>query len=174
MGSHWSDKPVRSESMFHTQRLCFHDTFSSVVNPMLLVPILAVWCSCCAVHWTTEMILSRKYQGKLCLFAPHRLMQQHTEAEKAVAEGWDQNGGGGGGEERSWGSFWPHISAVVLCYCAWPFHTQNTLASAIKDIGKTHVNNFPIANLSGFYLLLFPPCEIWLLLGKSLKLGGFL
>lgn len=111
-----------------------------------------------------------KNQGNVCLFAPHRLMQQHKEAGGAVAEGWDQSGG-------SWGSFWPHITHIctmMLCHHAWLFPTQNTLANAIKDTRKTHVNNFLVANLSGFYLFLFTPCEVWLLIGKSLKLGGFI
>lgn len=79
-------------------------------------------------------------------------MQLHKEAEMAVAEGWVQRRGPGG-------AFHP-TSRLVLCHCAWLFHTQNTSASVIKDAGKTRVNNFLAADLSGFYLLLFTPCEM--------------
>lgn len=117
MGFHWSDKPVRSESLFHTQRLSSHDTFPSAVKSLLPVPSLSVWCSYCAVHWTTDIILVRKKQEKGA-FAPHRLMQPHKEAEIAVAEVWDQRRGPGGASHptsRLWyfatvpGSFTPRI-----------------------------------------------------------------
>lgn len=90
MGFHWSDEPVRSESVFHAQGLNFHDIFPSAVNSLLPGPTLSARCSCCAVHWTTDIILVSKKQGKGWLFAPHRLMQPHKEAEIAVAEGWEQ------------------------------------------------------------------------------------
>lgn len=95
MGFHWSDKPERSELVFHTQNLSFHDTFPSAVNSLLPVPALNMWCSDCAVHWTTHIILVGKKQEKGWLFAPHGLMQLHKEAEIAVVEGWDQRRGPG-------------------------------------------------------------------------------
>lgn len=162
MGSHWSDKPVRPESML--QMSCIHDTFSSVGNPMLLVLILAIRCSCCAVTGPPKLFcLDRIMESFICLHPTGCCSSTRKQKEL-----WQRDGTKGG----SWGSFWSHIThicAVVLCHCAWLFHTHNTSASAIaiKEVGKMHVNNFLIANLV-FYLLLFIPHEIWLLIGKSL------
>jgi len=59
-------------------------------------------------------------------------MQKNKEAERAVAEGWTKVGVLGE-------LLTPHHLTSVPWYfvIVHDFHTQNTLASAIKDVGKT-------------------------------------
>lgn len=159
MGSQLSDKLVRSELIFPTQRWCSCDNFPSVVNPALLIPVLAVTLLlCCALDFWSDFLAGKNHEegglfaSTLCVNA----------------------GCGTGVGPKGWS--WPRIThswAMVLCHCTWLFCIQIPLAAVIKDIRKTHVSNFLIANLSGFYLLLLTPCEMRLLIGIIWSWMGF-
>lgn len=157
---------VRSEPVFHTHR---YDVFMILFDQQCVQWSLWLsWlCGAAAVLHTRSLKLFwlERTKGQVSCLSP--------QADVAAQGGRLDCGKGVKPKSGSWGEIQTPCHPL-LCQGTWLFHTQNTLVSVIKAIGRTHVNNFLIANLIRFlFITLHSPWNV-IIHWQNLELGGFL